>query len=178
MPRVELVSEEEGTRMRGTTGPQARRALMHRPRMADAIGLLNDACFASALPARLNELVRYRIALLNDCVRCQAYRSQEAREAGVTGDLLDRVEDWRTESSFSTVERDAIDYAERFVIDPSSVDDALVGRLRATLGDEGVIDLSVCVGKYVMLGRILVTLDLDQDLTAGVAPLISGSRVL
>lgn len=173
MARVSLVSSEIAARMSGTASPQARGALMHRPAMADAIGLLNEACFASELPPRLNELVRYRIAQTNRCTRCMAYRSPTNAQAGVSDELLERVLDWRTDPSFSALERDALDYAERYVFDPPSIDDDLVDRLRGELGDAGVVDLTICIGKYVMLGRIMVALDLDQDVSAGLAPLLS-----
>lgn len=162
MARVALVDEEVAARMRGVAGPEARRALMHRPAMADAVGLLNEAVAASSLDPRLHEVVRYRIALINGCARCQAYR---APGSGVTEALLDEVGSWRESPSFTTVERDALEYAERFSLDPQSVDEALLGRLREALGDDGLVDLSVCIAKYVAIGRFISILDLDQTCT-------------
>jgi alkylhydroperoxidase family enzyme len=69
MARVRLLDEAAGAAVRGTMGPEARRALAHRPAMADAIGLYNEAVADSRLDPRLHELVRYRIAEINDCFR-------------------------------------------------------------------------------------------------------------
>lgn len=69
MTRIELTDEAAGARVQGTMGPEARRVLAHRPAMADAIGLYNEAVAASPLDPRLHELVRYRIATINDCFR-------------------------------------------------------------------------------------------------------------
>jgi AhpD family alkylhydroperoxidase len=159
MPRVSLLPPDVGARMRGTAGPEARRALMHRPQLADAIGALNDAVMASELPPRLHELVRYRIAQLNGCSRCMAYRAPDSR---ATEELLAQVESWRDSTEMTEAERAALDFAERFSVSPSEVDDELVDVLREHLGDAGVVDLAVCVAKYVATGRLIAILDLDQ----------------
>lgn len=166
MARVALVDEQSAARMRGVAGPEARRALMHRPAMADAVGLLNEAVLTSSLEPRLHEVVRYRIALINGCARCQAYR---APDSGVTEELLDEVDGWRDSPSFTALERDALDYAERFSLDPKSVDEELVARLREALGDAGLVDLSVCIAKYIAIGRFISILDLDQTCTISLA---------
>lgn len=160
MPRVSLLPPDVGSRMRGTAGPEARQALMHRPQLADAIGLLNEAVMASQLPSRLHELVRYRIAQLNGCSRCLAYR---APDSGVTEEILEQVEAWRNSGDLTQAERAALDFAERFSLNPGEVDDELVDNLREDLGDAGVVDLAVCVAKYVATGRLIATLDLDQS---------------
>lgn len=175
MPRVALCDESVAAQMKGSAGPEARRALMHRPAMADAIGAFNDAVVASELPPRLSELVRYRIALINDCKRCQAYRNPAAAGDGVDDALLDTVERWRTNGQYSEAECDALDFTERFAFDPGSIDDALVDRLRAHLGDGGVVDLTVCITKYLAIGRLIAVLDLDQDLSLGPPALLSGT---
>lgn len=168
MPKIGLCDEATGELMRGSAGPEARRALMHRPEMADAIGSLNDAASRSELPPRLHEFVRYRIALLNDCARCQAYRLADTAADVTTEGLLDSVELWRTDDRFGPLERDALDYTERFMYDHGSIDDELIDRLRAALGDDGVIDLTVCIAKYLAIGRLISVLDLDQDVSAGI----------
>ncbi len=174
MAHVELRPESETARQAGIGGPDARRALAHRPRMADAVGLLNAAVLASELPARLHELVRYRIALINGCVRCQAYRSPAALAAGVDEALLSEVEQWQSSTSFSVVERRALEYAERFCLDPQGIEVALIDSLRADLGDDGVVDLSVCVAKYLAIGRLISVLDLDQVCEIGSPKLVGG----
>ena len=173
MARVQLLDGELAARMQGTAGPEARRALMHRPAMADALGLLNDAVAASRLPARLHELVRYRIALINGCLRCQTYRSPAALSEGLDDEVLTRVEEWRSAEVFEPVEQLALDYAERFCTAPSTIDDTLVDALRDELGDDGIVDLTVCVAKYLATGRLISVLDLDQS--CAIPLLVSGS---
>lgn len=69
MVRVELLDEAAGAQLAGVLGPEARRAFAHRPALGDAVGRYNEAVADSTLPPRLHELVRYRIAELNDCFR-------------------------------------------------------------------------------------------------------------
>lgn len=174
MTHIDLRDESDAADQAGVAGPEARRALAHRPKMADAVGLLNAAVLASELPARLHEIVRYRIAVINGCVRCQAYRSPQAQRAGVSETLLGEVESWQSSSSFSAGERRALEFAERFCVDPQSIDVGLIDSLRADLGDGGVVDLSVCVAKYLAIGRFISVLDLDQVCVVGSPKLVGG----
>ena len=162
MARVALLDEQVGDQMEGAAGPEARRAFMHRPEMAHAIGHLNDAVGASRLPLRLHELVRFRIAEINGCARCQSYRTPGAADAGATDDLLEGVARWRDDDRFADVERLALDYAERFSLAPQTIDETLIAALRSRLGDEQLVDLSICIAKYVAFGRLITALDLDQ----------------
>ncbi len=162
MPRVTLLDEAAGARVEGQMGPDARRALAHRPELGSAIGRYNAAAAASELPHRLHELVRYRIAQLNGCQRCMSYRSEGNEDAGVTEELLARVADWRDADEFTPAERAALDFAERFATDHLSIGDELVDELRRHLDDGGVVDLAACVAKYVAIGRLITVLDLDQ----------------
>lgn len=175
MPRLALLDEAVAAQMAGVAGPQARRAFMHRPRMADAIGNFNTAVADSKLPPRLHELVRYRIAEINGCARCQAYRLPGAYEAGATEDLLAKVARWRNVDDFSDAERLALDFAERFSLRPTEVDDELMSSLVSHLGDDGVADLAISVAKYVAIGRLITTLDLDQTCVVGVPPRVVGA---
>jgi alkylhydroperoxidase family enzyme len=174
MSRVALLDDEVAAQMRGVAGPDARRALMHRPTMAHAIGELNEAVAASQLPLRLHEVVRYRIAQINGCVRCSTYRLPGAAQAGATEDLLEQVSTWRASDRFTGVEREALEFVERFCEQPGSIDDALIDELRDSLGDDGVIDLAVCVAKYVAFGRLITVLQLDQTCSLEAPPELIG----
>ena len=167
MARVELLSEDIGARMKGRGGPEARRAFMHRPAMADVIGKFNDVVALSTLEPRLHEVVRYRIAHINGCTGCKAYRSPEGIAAGVSEELLGEVVNWRTSSRFTELEKLCLDYAERFCTEPTSITEAHTDALRGRLGDGGLVDLTVCIAKYLAIGRLISVLDLDQTCEIG-----------
>jgi AhpD family alkylhydroperoxidase len=146
----------------GGDGRDVLRALSVRPALRDAFVGLNVAIHESPLEPRLHELVRYRVAELNQCTYCLAWRSKAAREAGVTDDLLARVSAYADDPAFTDDERAALEYTERFCGASTTIDDELVGRLRAALGDDGVVELTMAIGKYMAFGRFMQVLQLDQ----------------
>ncbi|MEL7206697.1 MAG: hypothetical protein AAGK32_00430 [Actinomycetota bacterium] len=64
------------------------------------------------------------------------------------------VADWRASERFDAREKVAIEYAERFVTDHTSLDDAFWARLRHHWADEEILDLSVCIASFLGLGRL------------------------
>jgi AhpD family alkylhydroperoxidase len=163
MARVEL---PEGD------GRDVLRALSARPALREAFVGMNVAIHESPLEPRLHELVRYRVAELNRCTYCLAWRSQAGRDAGVTDDLLARVSGYAADPAFTEAERLALEYTERFCGESTSIDDELVDRLRAHLGDDGVVELTMAIGKYLAFGRFMQVLQLDQ--ACSVEPLPAG----
>ena len=54
------------------------------------------------------------------------------------------------------------------------MDDRLIESLRLELGDGGVVELSICIAKYLAIGRLISVLDLDQSCEIG-APIAVNS---
>lgn len=133
-----------------------------RPEMGDAVQRLSYAVYSqSALPARVREAARMRIAHLNDCAVCRGWRIPELAEQGVDEELYAHVRDPDT-GAYSDQERLAIEFAERFALDHRSIDDAFFGRLREQFTDAEILDLSICVGNWLAFGRLTMVLDLDE----------------
>ena len=80
---------------------------------------------------------------------------------GVEEELYGHVAEYRDHPGYSEQERLAIEYAERFVTDHLSIDEAFFGRLRAAFGDDEILDLSICVAVFMGLGRLLRVLGVD-----------------
>src|ERR1700683_4837655 len=96
-----------------------------RPEMGRAVNRLVDAAYnKSILPVRVREGARMRIAQLNDCPVCLAFRATSVKDQGVTEDFYRHVADHTTAGDYSRQEQLAIDYAERFALDHLSIDDA------------------------------------------------------
>lgn len=64
---------------------------------------------------------------------------------------------------YNDQERLAIEYAERFAYDHLRLDDEFWTRMRAAFSDQEVLDLTICVGSFIALGRTLVVLGLDHE---------------
>jgi alkylhydroperoxidase family enzyme len=135
-----------------------------RPEMGMGAGALSHAIYEeSILPVRERELARMRIAQINGCVICQQWRSTPGAEGAVSEDDYAHVLDWRTRDGYSERERLAVEYAELFALDHHTIDDAFYTRMRAaSFTDAEILDLTVCIGGWLALGRTLHVLGLDD----------------
>jgi alkylhydroperoxidase family enzyme len=133
-----------------------------RPEMGEAVQRLSYAVYSqSALPARVREAARMRIAQINDCAVCRGWRIPELAEQGVDEELYAHVAD-PDAGDYSAQERLAIEFAERYALDHRSLDDAFFARLREHFTDAEILDLSICVGNWLAFGRLTMVLDLDE----------------
>src|SRR6202050_1720956 len=100
-----------------------------RPEMGRAVNRLVDAAYnKSILPVRVREAARIRIAQLNDCPVCLAFRADSVKEQGGSEGFCAHVADHEVaeecSEQYSEQERLAIAYAERFALDHQGIDDA------------------------------------------------------
>ena len=128
---------------------------------AAAIGLVDAAYNKSILPVRVREAARMRIAQLNDCAVCLAFRADKVRAQGLDEDFYGAVGS-RGDGALGEQERLAVEYAERFAVDHTSIDDAFVERLRASFTDQEIFDLTVCLSAFLGLGRTLRALGITE----------------
>lgn len=78
-------------------------------------------------------------------------------------DLYNSVQHYHDNTDFTPRERLAAEYAERFAIDHTSVDDDLWNRLRELYSDSELLELTVTIGFCVGLGRAFQVLDVARD---------------
>jgi AhpD family alkylhydroperoxidase len=156
MARIELPAGD---------GPEVVRALSLRPELAQAVAAYDRAVWNSSLDWRLHELVRMRIAQVNECTVCLSWRTPQAVDAGITEPLLLGVHRYADTADYTAAEKVAIEYAERFCTDSARIDDELVDRLRQHFDDDAVVELTLVIGKYLAFGRFMQVLGLDQTCT-------------
>jgi alkylhydroperoxidase family enzyme len=140
-------------------GLDVSRALTLAPQFADVVAGYEKAVGRTTLDRRLHELVRYRVAQLNQCTVCLRFRW----DSGVDEDVLAQVADWANSDEFSTVERAALSFAEQFCRDSAAIPDSLIGELEELLPSGQVVELTLVVGKYLAMGRFMQVLGLDQN---------------
>jgi alkylhydroperoxidase family enzyme len=133
------------------------KALELAPHFVDVVIGYEKAVAQTSLDPRLHELIRYRIALINQCTVCLDFRRNDS---GVTEALLAAVES--PGADFTDTERAALRFTELFCTDSASIPDELLEELQAQLGPAGVTDLALVVGKYLAMGRFMQVLGLDQ----------------
>jgi alkylhydroperoxidase family enzyme len=96
---------------------------------------------------RVLELVRMRIALLNDCVACKAARKDDS----VTDEDIACLSS--DDPRFSAAERAALRLAELFVLDHTSIDDDLMRELGEHFTAEEIVELTMYCGLMLGSGR-------------------------
>ena len=154
MPRIDIPE--------GKGDPEVR-VWSLRPEMGMGAGALSHAIYdQSIVPVRERELTRMRIALINDCAICRQWRSTPGADGQVTEEEYAAVAEWQSFDGYTERERLAIEYAERFALDHHTLDDAFFTRLRAVYSDAEVLDLTVCIGGWLALGRTLHVLGIDS----------------
>jgi AhpD family alkylhydroperoxidase len=141
------------------------RALSLRPDFAQAVATYDSAVWNSTLDWRLHELVRMRIAQINECTVCLSWRTPQAIAAGVTDELLTNVHRAAEIDDYTDAERVAIEYAERFCTDSARIDDALLKRLGEHFDAGEIVELTLVIAKYLAFGRFMQVLGLDQTCT-------------
>jgi AhpD family alkylhydroperoxidase len=136
-----------------------------QPELGYAATRLVDAAYnKSILPVRVREAARMRVAQLNDCSVCLSFRADKVRAQGLDEEFYCAV--GSNDGALSDQERLAVEYAERFAVDHTSIDDAFVERLRAAFTDPEIFDLTVCLSAFLGLGRTLRALGItDTSLT-------------
>jgi alkylhydroperoxidase family enzyme len=158
MPRVDVPEGEDPTIHVWTT---------YAPPLTAAAATLSDAVYSkSSLSLREFEAARVRVAQINDCNICLNWRSARdvtgrAAEADTideafyehVGDLM-----W---DGFSERERLAAEFAQKYALDHTNMDDELWARLHAVFSDDEIVDLGICVGSWLAYGRFNRVFDVD-----------------
>jgi AhpD family alkylhydroperoxidase len=97
------------------------------------------------LPIRLQELVRIRMSVAEECGYCSSLRSKPAQEAGLTEEIVVQMADLDNAPDIDEREKAALRYADlyrRGEIDSDQVFDDL----RKHFTDDEIIDLGVLCG--------------------------------
>jgi alkylhydroperoxidase family enzyme len=130
---------------------------------AAATNLVNAAYNKSILPVRVREAARMRIAQLNECTVCLAFRADKFRAQGLGEEFYCAVGSLgEGEGVLSEQEQLAVEYAERFAVDHASIDDEFMKRLRGSFTDPEVFDLTICLSAFLGLGRTLRALGITE----------------
>ena len=81
---------------------------------------------------------------------------------GIEEEFYAHVGDVHARAGYSPEEQLAIEYAERFVLDHTNIDDDFFDRLRTRFSDPEILDLTVCIAAFLGLGRMLRVLGIDE----------------
>ncbi len=137
-----------------------------RPDMAPGLVAFSEAVYGrSQLPRRVQEIARMRIALANECEVCRNARYDAAQADGIDEAFYANVLDWHSAPGYSSRERLAAEYAERFATNHVALreDADFWTRFRAEFSDAEIVDLAMCCALWLGTGRTMRTLDVGQS---------------
>jgi alkylhydroperoxidase family enzyme len=139
------LSQKHGAVMADTTVP---RLWALRPELAKSqLPIQTRYHDSNILDPRLLELVRLRIALLNDCVACKVARKDDS----ISDDDLACLSS--EDPRFTDVERLCLRFAELFATDHAAIDDALMRELGNIFSPEEIVELTMYCGLMLGSGR-------------------------
>ena len=134
------------------------------------------------IPVRELEGARYRIAQINGCARCQAFRvtrdfpGRPDRTEEVPESFYDSVERWREDpDAFTEREWLAIEFAHRYAVDHETLthDDEFWDRLGKSFSEQELVDLGLAFGAFLSGGRFSHVFGTDQGCAVPAAGLFA-----
>jgi alkylhydroperoxidase family enzyme len=153
MARIELPDGE---------GTERERAWSLRPELGRAADELARVVYErGTLPLRTFEAVRMRIAQVNDCPTLLAYRAASGMSQALTEEFYAAVAEWRTTDLLDDAERVAVEYAERYALDPWGIDDDLFARLAQHWSAGDIVEMTFGIARHLGFGRLTKVLSLD-----------------
>ena len=74
-------------------------------------------------------------------------------------DLYTNVQNWASYPDFTDAERIALEFAEKFALDHHALDNAFFERMRGHWSDDQIVEISICVGTWLAMGRVVKVMD-------------------
>ncbi|MFK7913536.1 MAG: carboxymuconolactone decarboxylase family protein [Pseudomonadales bacterium] len=141
------------------------RFMAHAPDLALGMMAFGGALKTKrALPDRLVELVRLRIAFFNQCRSCMAIRYKDAIADGVDEGLVCSLERPEEADNLSAAEKAALHFAELMANDHLAIDDSVYAELKTHFTEPEVIELGLHCSLFVGVGRLAATLHMVEEL--------------
>jgi len=130
------------------------------PELAAPGAALSAAVYSSTIvPIRTRELMRIRIAEINNCRTCRETRVSDLDEHGISEDDYLNSANWATWPGYSPAERIAIEFADKFALDHLALDDAWFATARQHFTDEQLHGMSLMIGAWIAFGRMQTVFD-------------------
>lgn len=130
--------------------------------LLNVIRLGNSIIGQTELSPKLRELAILRVARLSGSQYEWKQHVALALEVGARQEQIDAISDWKNSSKFNEEERAILQYTDE-VARKVSVTDQTFNVLKRFLSDQTIVELTVTIGYYGMLARVLVPLQVEVD---------------
>jgi alkylhydroperoxidase family enzyme len=138
------------------------------PPLTSAAGAYSHAVYEkSSLSLREFEAARITMARINNCQICTGWRTARdvpswgADPDEVPESFYEEVGTQRNLNALSDRERLCAEFAERYATDHLSMDEEFWAELHRHFTDDELVDLALCVGSWLALGRFNQVFDID-----------------
>ena len=174
MARVPLLEEnqhpelaESISKIKGARGGRLiniYRLMLHSPALANAWFDLNQAVrYGTEIDGQSREIAVIRVAILNNVEYVQkAHGPAYALKEGLTPEQVTAIADWRPSKLFSEPQRALLAYTDAMTRE-IDVPDNVFADLRKHFNERQTVELSMLIGAYNMLTRILKALKIDPE---------------
>ena len=137
------------------------------PITAAAGGYSSAVYEKSALSLREFEAARITMARINQCAICIDWRTardvpgRAADPNEIPESFYEEVGVRRNLDGLTGREQLCVEFAERYSTDHLGMDDAFWSRLHDEFSDDELVDLALCIGSWLALGRFNQVFDID-----------------
>ena len=178
MARVALIEENEHpeladsiAKIKGARGGRLiniYRLMLHSPALANAWFDLNqDVRYGTEIDGQSRELAVIRVAILNDVEYVQrAHGPAYALKEGLTPEQVDAVANWQPSKLFTEQQRALLAYTDAMTRE-ITVADGVFADVRKHFTERQTVELTMLIGAYNMLTRVLKALQVDPEPTTG-----------
>jgi AhpD family alkylhydroperoxidase len=123
---------------------------------------------ARRLDPALRDIVVHRVATVVGCSWCVDFGTMLALHDGLSVHRHRELARYRDSTAFTAAEKVALEYADAMTAQPTTVTDELVERVRESLGDAGLIEVTYLIALENMRARTNHALGLTaQGYTSG-----------
>jgi len=126
------------------------------------IRLGNSIIRQTELPPRLREIAILRVAKLTGSEYEWTQHAPLALEVGVSQKQLDSILDWKNSSVFNDEEHAVLQYTDE-VTRKVKVTDQSFNALKNFFSEQAIVELTLTIGFYGMVARLLVPLQVEID---------------
>ncbi len=147
----------------GATVLNLYRAVSHSPAtISNFVKLGNVLLNQAELPANLRELAILRVAILSGSEYELTQHTTIALEAGITQDQINEIHLWEESPYFSKEEQSVLRYTDEVTLNVK-VSDETFTTLSEYLNEQSIVELTMSIGYWGMIARVLVPLEIDME---------------
>ena len=122
----------------------------------------NDLFRRTELPPTLRELAVLRVANLSKCEYERAQHVLIAKLVGLSQEQISAIPKWEQSSTFNDTERAVLQYTDEVAQNVTAKDETF-DTLKKYLNEREIVELTLSIGYWGMVARILVALEVDME---------------